>query len=164
MQWSDLISVKKWSSVHKSDFDMVEIKKDFYKLSDNQYCMTAPYSSSSLEVAPGGPFITAFLWACSEGAARRAYFYEIEADDKSILWPPDDILPFADNGTYGEILKGLKQFGGRSVLEHARYRIMSDGAFVDKVIESALASYFFRKADYDNNETPYAIQWNLLEA
>lgn len=163
MKWSELINIPKWTSISKLGVDLTEIEEDFYQISNNQYCLSAPYSSMSLEVAPGGPFITAFLWACSEGAAKRVYLNEIEGDDTVNLSPPPEILPHPDQQTYKDIVNGLKALRCKSVLEHASYRIVSDGAFIHRVIESEIASYFFRKPEYDDSEVPYAIQWNLVQ-
>ena len=163
MKWSELINIPKWTSINKSGLDLTELEEDFYQISKHQYCLSAPYNSRSLEVAPGGPFITAFLWACSEGSARRVYLNKIELDDTVNLSPPPEILPRPDQKTYKEILTGLKELRCKSVLEHASYRIVSDGAFIHRIIESEIASYFFRKPEYDDSEVPYAIQWNLVQ-
>jgi hypothetical protein len=163
MEWSELIKIPKWTSIHKLGLDLTKIEDDFYKLSENQYCLSAPYDSMSLEEAPGGPFITSFLWACSEGAAKRVYLNEIESDDKVNVSPPHEILPSPEKKTYKEILNGLKELRCKSVMEHAGYRIVSDGAFIHRVIESEIASYFFRKSEHDSSEVPYAIQWNLVQ-
>jgi hypothetical protein len=161
MKWSELLKIPKWTPIDKSGLDLSEIEEDFYKISENQYCLSASYSSMSLEETPGGPFITAFLWACSEGAAKRAYLNEIESDDQVNISPPSDILPSPDKKTYKEILKGLKELGCKSVMEHSGYRIVSDGAFIHRVIESEIAAFFFRKPEHNASEIPYAIQWNL---
>jgi hypothetical protein len=163
MDWSEVIRIPKWTPISKLDCDLMILDDYFYKLAENQYCLSAPYNSMSLVEAPGGPFLTSFLWACSEGAARRVYLNNIESDDKVEISPPVEILPYPDSNTYGGILKGLEKIGSKSVMEHAAYRIMSDGAFIHRIIESEIAAYFFRSPKYDDREVPYAIQWNLVE-
>lgn len=163
MDWSEMIRTPKWTPISKLNCELIILNDNFYKISENQYCLSAPYNSMSLVETPGGPFLTSFLWACSEGAARRAYLNNIESDDKVTVYPPSQILPYPDSKTYVSILKGLKQIGLKSVMEHGAYRIMSDGAFIHRVIESKIASYFFRSPKHDDREVPYAILWNLVE-
>ena len=71
MNWSKLIKIKEWTPISRLECNLIKLKEDFYKISENQYCISAPYNSMTLEEAPGGPFVASFLWACSEGAARK---------------------------------------------------------------------------------------------
>lgn len=123
MEWSELIKIPKWASVSDVGLDLIEIEEDFYKITENQYCFSVPYNSVSLEEAPSGPFITAFLWACSEGAAKRMYLNEIESDDGVSVLPPPEILPSPDKKSYREILERLKGLGCKAVMEHAGFEL-----------------------------------------
>ncbi len=161
MEWKDLVKIKEWSPANNLNIEYKKIKKGLHKISENQYLLLSPYNENFKE-APGGPFVNALLWSCSEGAVRRAYLMEIEQDDGTIIKPPDEIMPEPGRYTYKEILVGLKRLGCKGILEHASYRIAKDGAFIHRSIESEIALYSFRNMDFDDSEEPYAIRWNLV--
>lgn len=64
-------------------------------------------------------------------------------------------------GTYSQIKNALSSLGSEKFMEYASYRVMSDGAFVHKGLESSLAVYYFRLHDIVDDELPYAILWKL---
>lgn len=64
--------------------------------------------------------------------------------------------------TYRQIKEALGALGSDRLMEYASYRVMSDGAFVHKGLESASAVYYFRSHDIADDEMPYAILWKLF--
>jgi hypothetical protein len=161
MNWADIVKLRKYTSITQCDINLELLDDGIYKVSATQYCISVPYCGSSLVAILDGSFLVAVLWACSEGAAKRAYLGRIEEDDGSELIPPDEILPAPNSKSYASILNSLRYCKCNTVMEYASYRIMTDGAFIHKVIESKIALYFFRKRLKADKETPYAIQWNL---
>lgn len=97
----------------------------------------------------------------AEPAFRRAYYRDVENDDMAVCRPPPELLPVGAGGTYSQIKNALSSLGSDKFMECASYRVMSDGAFVYKGLESSLAVYYFRLHDIVNDELPYAILWKL---
>ncbi len=161
MEWIEFIRIREWSPLASLNIDMEIIIEGRYKISDNQYLLSSPCNKDFIDAA-NGPFVTALVWACSEGAFRRVYLAEIEKDDGNIVSPPDEILPEAGKYTYRKIHEGLVKLNCKGILETASYRIATDGAFLNRSIESEIASYHFRGREYDDEEEPFVITWNLI--
>jgi hypothetical protein len=102
------------------------------------------------------PIILGLLWATSKGAALRAFNSLIEADDGSAVQLPGYIFPAADVITYGALVSYLRS-SDATCLESASYRVMLDGAFIHKSIQSRGCTFFFRGQSIDEQETPYAV-------
>lgn len=157
ISWELLCSVKSGVTIETLGQDVAVLDDDVYKLSESQYCLAEiPFNSSD-----NIPRVISMFWACSERAFRRAYFKEVEGDDLVICNPPNELLPPKSEPTYRQILDGLKASGAKGLMEYASYRVMSDGAFVHRSIESGSAAYYFRSPDFDDNELPYAILWKM---
>ncbi len=154
------MNLPEWGPMSQIICGSQEIAPDLHKIEDSQYFLTTPYNSPSLEPALGAPFVSALLWACSDGAALRAVSKEKEKDDNLVCPPPSELVPSTDSITYGQILSRLKFQGVRGILEWAAYR-MTDGDFIHRVIASEIADYYFRGLDDDDDEIPYAILWKL---
>jgi hypothetical protein len=161
IDWNELVSLEEWISISRLDISFEELDESLLKISMNKYFVTSPFRGNCLEEMEGGPFLTALLWACSDGAALRAYNMMIERDDMVTAMPPPILLPAEDANTYSAILICLKKKNLKSVIESATYRIISDGSFVHRSIECDLASYYFRSSEHDDQEEPYAILWKL---
>lgn len=100
--------------------------------------------------------IHGLLWAASTGAAVRAWFSEVEADEETTAQskeaPSSHLWPYE----YAAILSELKN-SGLPYIESASYRIMSDGKFVHKSIQTKGRTYFFRSRDTEDSEPVYAV-------
>lgn len=105
--------------------------------------------------------LPSLYWACSEPAFRRAYYRDVENDDMTVCQPPPELLPVGAGVTYSQIKNAISSAGSDKLMEYASYRVMSDGAFVHKGLESSLAVYYFRLHDIVDDELPYAILWKL---
>ena len=155
--WKLLCRLKSGTPIHVLNQDVTILDDDIYKISESQYCFAdIPYHSSN-----DTPRIVSIFWACSEKAFRRAYFKEVEGDDLVICNPPNELLPPESGPTYRQILEGLKASGARGLIEYASYRVMSDGAFVHRGIESDSVAYYFRSSDFIDGELPYSILWKM---
>lgn len=158
--------MKEWSSLCKSKVgDVVDVREQCvltmedgaYKVSDDQYFLAEAFSDEGEEKLR----LLALYWACSEPAFRRAYYRDVESDDMAVCQPPPALLPVGTAVTYGQIKNALSSLGSGKFMEYASYRVMSDGAFVHKGLESSLAVYYFRLHDVVDDELPYAILWKL---
>lgn len=162
MDWEILKKIPSGTPIKSLQFHPLLIEDDFFKIDDQSYLITAAYKDMSLVVVPGGPFLMTLLWACNEGAARKAHLSGIEEDtNQKTLQPPQALLPRGLSCTYGDILQDLKTLRGRDPLEHASYRIAKDGAFIHRVIETKEFSFYFRSPKHDDQEQPYAIKYSL---
>ncbi|MEX5596209.1 hypothetical protein [Pseudomonas orientalis] len=158
--------MKEWSSLCKSKAgDAVDLRGQCvfamddgaYKISDNQYFLADVFHDNGEEKLR----LLSLYWACSEPAFRRAYYRDIERDDMAVCLPPPELLPVGAGGTYSQIKNALSSLGSDKFMEYASYRVMSDGAFVHKSLESSSANYYFRSHDIVDDELPYAILWKL---
>jgi hypothetical protein len=101
------------------------------------------------------------MWAPNDGAAKRAHLMRIEEDVNQIpAEAPSELLPVVSGKTYGEIVQELKGRNER-FLEHASYRIASDGAFVHRAISTERIEILFRSVEDEDSELPYAITYRL---
>ena len=155
--WELLCGVKSGAAIDMLGQDVALLDDDIYKISESQYCLAEIPLNSPDNILR----IISMYWACSEKSFRRALFKEIEGDDLVICDPPSELLPPKSASTYRQILDGLRAVGAKGVMEYALYRVMSDGAFVHRCIESDSAAYYFRSPDFVDDESPYAILWKL---
>jgi hypothetical protein len=130
-----------------------------YKISDSKYFL----ADSLFEDGKEKIKLVSFFWACSEPAFRRAYFRNIENDDMDKCPPPVELLPTGAEMNYGSIRGALRSLDPDHFSEHASYRVMSDGAFIHKSLESLRAIYYFRSPQIIESERPYAILLRRVE-
>lgn len=122
------------------------------------YLHLSVFKNANLEKRKDGPSIIGVLWACDEGAAKRAIYREIEADSGVVMDVPKEFLPYDDCGpTYGDILSAEKLNNTAVLQESGSYRISTDGRFIHRIIETESAAYFFRHAEHELSEKPYAV-------
>lgn len=156
-EWSFLCKSKVWDAVDVQEQHVLAMEDGAYKLSDNQYFLADVFSDEGEEKLR----LLSLYWACSESAFRRAYYRDVESDDMAVCQPPPELLPAGAGATYSQIKNALSSLGGDKLIEYASYRIMYDGAFVHKSLESSSAIYYFRLQDIVDDELPYAILWKL---
>ena len=125
---------------------------DLYRFGDQRYCITNLKSINGQTITE----VVSLLWAVDDGAARRAYLAEVESDDGKERSVPQALLPLHSNGTYDSILKLARYNSASGALESASYRIMSDGAFIHRCIETNERAYYFRKTE-SPSDSPYAV-------
>lgn len=161
MDWKEIVKLEKWVPLSSVDIGGTELKDGFYKVTETIYYNTTEYDST-FENEEKGPYIPMFLWAPSEGAARRAMLDEIEKDDGITLPPPIELLPHPTCNTMGLIENKIKEmgykYGGRGAIYRAK-----DGAFVHQTLGTNVAEYYFRSREHNNHdEIPYAIRWRMV--
>jgi len=105
------------------------------------------------------------LWAGTEGAARRCFLRDVEADrDQSEIIPPRELLLPGGDPTYGGIIKAAEAGGlefGESGAEHQGYPPF---LFVhDNLIVRPHHRFFFRGLRRSKKEIPYAIDYDLRD-
>lgn len=151
--WSVLRALISGSDVDVPEQALSLIDEGVYKVSETQYCL----ADAHIERGQKRLVLVSCVWAISEAAFRRAYFFDIETDDLALGAPPVELLPNDAATTYGQIKRALAAVG--RVMEHASYRVMSDRAFIHRSLENADATYHFRSRDDGDDEPPYAIVW-----
>ncbi|SCZ33479.1 MULTISPECIES: hypothetical protein [unclassified Pseudomonas] len=159
-EWSSLCKLKIGDAVDAREQCILAMEDGAYKISDDQYFLADAFFDEGKEKLR----LLSLYWACSEPAFRRAYYRDVENDDMAVRSPPSELLPRGAGETYGEIKKALSSLGSDKFMEYASYRVMSDGAFVHKSLESSLAVYYFRLPDIVDDELPYAILWKFFSA
>ncbi|MEQ9725502.1 hypothetical protein ABRP29_07680 [Pseudomonas sp. WHRI 8822A] len=162
----DVLQFPKWSPLSEmvgvADASRF-IGRNLYKLSGGLYLLLTNFSGASLEKASNGPFVVGVIWGAGDGAVKRAFSLNIECDEGDIKKAPREFLPSASSGEYGSILKALEYGCPKHCLETAVYRVASDGAFVNRVIEAGGFKFFFRGGLHDDTEPPYAVLRKLEE-
>ncbi len=157
--WASLNHLKAGEIIDLPEHSFLEIDDGVYKISEHQYLL----SDDSPNDKDGRIRLLSFYWAASERSFNRVYFKDVENDDKAVAKPPEELLPEGLGSTYAQIKQAMRINGAESFLEYASYRIMSDGAFIHKVLENSQASYYFRSPDIIDNEWPCAILWKSVE-
>lgn len=132
-----------------------------YRLGADAYLAVTPIRARGQDVEEGtdGPYVAGVMWATSEGAARRAWFLEIEADEGTDSDIPGWCMPEGVAPRFGDIAHAL----GSSAMQFASYRIASDGKFVCRNIESRAYHYCFRGRGRNDSEPPFVAVRKLLE-
>lgn len=153
MKWSVLRELKAGDAFEAPRGVLSLIDEGVYKISDTQYCLADAGVGNEQNTLT----LVSFFWTASEGAFRRAYFMDVEADDLATCAPPVELLPEGAGATYGQLKRAMALVS--NVMEHASYRVMTDGAFVHKSLENSSATYHFRSTDIADDELPYAIVW-----
>lgn len=163
MLWSSLVKLKKWCPLAQIPYCYGSLGEGLCKLEETKYFLWTPFVHSDNEKLKGrrGHFLSALVWACSDGAALRAIMQEKEKDEEIVLPPPPELLPHARANSYGAILSGLTAVGATGIAESAQYR-WTDGSFLQRSISSSLADYHFRSREHKANEIPYAILWRMI--
>jgi hypothetical protein len=88
--------------------DAVRFGEDLFKIGAGKFLICVPYGRD-LQQQRGERFVTALVWAGTDGAAKRAILMQIEADEIGDERPPSEMLPAGHPVTYGEI----RRSGGR---------------------------------------------------
>jgi hypothetical protein len=132
------------------------------KLSETVYLFLVPYDHH-FKHEDMGPYISQALWAQSEGAVRRAYLNEIDADpgDNGEL-PPSSFCLEPHIFCYRDILESAKSKKYGSYLVHASYPFMGEGKdapFLHKTISVSDFKFHFRSRDDNPSEHPYVIAY-----
>ncbi|MCA5973951.1 MULTISPECIES: hypothetical protein [Pseudomonas] len=153
--WVSLCRMKAGEIIDVREASVLPMEDDAYKVSEEQYLLV----DASSDDTDGKLCLLSFYWAASERAFRRAYYKDVEGDDNAEGMPPPELLPVGAGSTYSQIREALDFKGSQEFMEYASYRVMSDGAFVHKSLESSSAVYYFRSPTSIDNELPYAILW-----
>lgn len=156
MEINDLISLKKLTPLSAAVGKIEPVAflgKSLYRLGGGIYFYLTKFGGSNSE----GPFLSGLFCAPDDGAMMRVTAMDIDEDSGSILTPPSGFLPPEVAPQYGTILNWLKSMRPKVCQESASYRIASDGLFVHRTIETEKYTVYFRGANDDDHERPYAI-------
>lgn len=130
----------------------------WYRLDNGVFLQISPYRNKNFDFSPEAPFIHGLLVSASDSAAMRIITFDIEGDDGVEAEFPSEILPHQARD-YRAIFEAMRGSDFRG--ESASYRIMSDGKFVHKKIETEKYIFYFRAADISDHERPFAILYKL---
>ena len=128
--------------------------KSLYRLGNGAYIYLTKFGGVATESA--GPFLSGLFCAPDDGAMMRVTGMDIEKDNGLLLARPV-FLPAEMALEYGAILNWLKDMQPAVLQEAASYRIAVDGDFVHRTIETERYTVYFRGADDDFSEPPYAF-------
>lgn len=136
-----------------------------YRLSSDTYLAITDcrIRGQELEESRNGPLVAGVLWASTEGAARRARFSEIEADEGVAADIPAWCLPEGVAPRFGDILRAVNKDIVTISSEFATYRIASDGKFICRNIATRAYHYYFRGRRRNDSEPPFAAMRKLVE-
>ena len=152
MTWNELKNYI-WKPLSNLPENVAPVTADIYQ-SGAAYLMTAPYFK---DISPSEePVITLVIWAPSVGALKRAFDFGLEEDDGVVGEPPQEML-LAPNANTWVTIREAGNNQGIKFLESASYRIMTDGAFIHRELESRNYRAYFRSRHNKPNERPYAI-------
>ena len=160
LNWNRLKELRCWTPLVQVSPSAERLGDGLFRLDPTQYVIAVPYNEQ-FERTDRAPFVTILLWAETDGAAKRAKLMDIEADEKSHVTPPAELLLPGQSVAYGDIVKELRRGQHGTYQETASYRIAKDGAFVDRNIATPILSFHFRKREDDPTDRCYAIQYRL---
>jgi hypothetical protein len=129
--------------------------KSLYRIDSGIYLYLTKFGGGGANTE--GPFLSGIFCAPDDRAMLRAAAMNIEEDSGSLLSPPAEFLPAKVPPEYGAILTWLKNMRPNVCQESASYRIADDGLFVHRTIETERFTFYFRSANDDDHEPPYAI-------
>ncbi len=164
MNLDDVLALKKWtplSDAVKQIAPAAFLGKSLYRLGNGLYLYLTPFRLGNFGSDPAAPFLSGVFCTPDDGAAKRITALDVEADSGILLNPPSALLPSDSAPEYGAILAGLKKMNPKVCQETASYRIASDGRFVHRTIETERFTYYFRHAEHDDHEPPYAILYKF---
>ena len=155
-----LLSFVRWRPLRDFPYPTDIIGEGLVRICPCLYFKVVPYNRQLLRT-DAGQHISLLAWAESDGAALQAFNFLIEEDKvRQAVSPPAEFLITLEATTYASIMKAAKERGLIAVMEHASYRIASDGRFVHKVIQGGGYHFYFRSRRHSNGERPYCIALN----
>lgn len=160
-RWAQLMKIKRWTPLDELNLSAVHLKDSLYRIEPCVYLQCVSHDRA-LRVSQGQRFVTALLWAQSDGAVQRAQLLRIEDDEPREAVPPSALLPGRDVRRYGPILETLAARGVKCQ-ESASYRVATDGEFVQRNIVAPPMTFHFRSLDDDDGDECYAIRYLLEE-
>ena len=164
MNLDDAITLKKWTPLSEA-IPIISpsafLGKSLYSLGGGVYLYLTPFKPNNAGGDTSGPYLSGVFCIPDDDAAKRVVAFDIEADSGALLNPASTLLPLDSALEYGSILNGLKKTNPKVCQEAATYRIASDGRFVHRTIETERFTYYFRRADHDDREPPYAALCKL---
>jgi len=166
MQIRDIVSIGKWdrlASVVECVEEEAFLGKSLYQVADGIYLQVSPFRRKEFVHSSDAPFITGVLFSPDPGAAKRVSELAVESDTEAPFEVPIGILPDGFPNEYGAILAALKNMQPKICQESAAYRVALDGKFVHRTIETEHYTFYFRGAEYNNEERPYSILYKLPE-
>jgi hypothetical protein len=156
MEFTSLVSLKKLTPL-SNVVEQLDAEKflgqSLYRIGGGIYLYLTKFGGGGTE----GPFLSGIFCAPDDRAMMRATAMNVEEDTGSLLTPPAGFLPAEVPLEYGTILNWLKDMRPKVCQESASYRIASDGLFVHRTIETEKYTFYFRGANDDGYEPPYAI-------
>src|SRR5262245_22248225 len=93
MDWAVLFGVEGWSSLRSVPVESVHVGGVLYRCGHQAFLLAVPYRQDFVADPTAGPFVTAVVWAASEGAARRVFLMQTEMDDGASGTVPSQFLP-----------------------------------------------------------------------
>ncbi len=109
-------------------------------------------SNQNFERIEGDLFLTEVMWAQSDGAAKRAFLFEIENDEINEQIPPLEMQLEESIYRYSDILKSIRTGKYGTHIESASYRIAIDGHFNHRVLSLNDYDFYFRSRKKLKNE------------
>jgi hypothetical protein len=125
------------------------------------YLQLSRFKGAYLTTELDAPYVTGIYFFPDNTAGRRVLELAIEEDAGAVFSLPSVVLPNCSVLEYGAILASLKLMNPKACMETGRYRIASDGKFVDRTIETETHTFYFRGLVNDDCELPYAALYKL---
>jgi hypothetical protein len=162
VDWRRLLSLRKWCPLAEAGLQVRCISEPLFHVTEGLFVTLNEFNFAA-NSSSGAPFLTSLLWAQTEGAAQRVINSKIELDvEQSAALPPVELLPAEGAITYGSIAAAYERNGvGRQTMETAGYR-GTDGLFVTRQITAHPFTYYFRRSEHGDSETPCAVRFSLI--
>ena len=168
IDWDELKCIPSYAPLAELPYVRKQLDERLFQLREDIYLAAVP--TNPIGERDRGPYVTMVMWAESEGAAKRSFNGDVEADvSQPFSSPPAEILLPGAALTYGEIIAALKERGlYESSLRYAKYR-MTDGIFINAIIDTQVDNggrryrFCFRSPECEESAVPYAIHHVLKD-
>ncbi len=159
MGWTELKRTRRWTPLSQVSPQALRVSTGVYRHDPNAYLICMPYGADLVE-RPGGPFVTALLWAADDGAAMRSQAMDIEEDYRADVVPPDEMLLAPGLRTYRAIMREVRSGRHGEFKEWADYRTAMDGRFVQRTVSVGAYHFHFRSPE-EVDEPCFAVRFRL---
>lgn len=144
-------------SVNKDFF----VDKHYYRVSDGIFFQVSNFLQGSYVEAKGAPFVVAVLVCINDSCALRIISMLKKIDGCSVVELDDFFDLEKMDLKYGSILNFFRSANDDFAFESASYRVMVDGEFIYKSIDTNKYKFFFKSESVCLDEPAFGFLLKL---
>jgi hypothetical protein len=157
--WNGITKFTSWPRLQDLPWATTWIAEGLLQIEPGTYAFSVPYDLALRPVEPDNPYVTMFICCADASASRRVMLFDIEGDRGLPLDNVPQTLWSGEPACY-RVVRETWATQKRTYRETGRYRIASDGIFIDRVLQSGQLKFFFRHVSGES-EMAYAVSYSL---